>query len=131
MGEMATVTHYLSHNPPTSPPEPFWGSKENRKRGFSFLWLLRFIGRGSLFPRATGPPSTNALQPEVVAMPRAREEYGGGQHRRGPRGRRNVVTPKPAYWPGGRMAASRYILSLCAWSRVAARQGPAGRMPVG
>lgn len=101
---------------------------------FSFLWLLRFIRNGAFFPAATGLASANASHPELVAMPRAREDYGGGQHRRGPGGRRSVVTPKPAYWSGARMAASRYILSLCACSRVAGQgrgaEGPARRTPV-
>lgn len=41
---------------------------------------MRFIGSGSFFPGATGLASANALQPERVAVPRAREEYGGGQY---------------------------------------------------
>lgn len=76
MGETATATHYLSHNPLASLSQSFWGSKENRKRDFTFLWLLRFVGSSSFFPGAIALASANALswrQPELVAMPRARE----------------------------------------------------------
>lgn len=64
------------------PPAALQGSKENRRRDFSVcLVAARFLGGGYFRPGAEGLASANALQPEVLVVPWARELRWAAQGR--------------------------------------------------